>query len=128
MEIRNFNPDKHIAVINSWLIDRKHPIILKEETPRIGFLAYIEDTPIACAFLRRVEGGFGQIDGLATNPHADCHLRNMAINGTITLLLNTAKSLKLKGLMVMTIDQSIVKRAEELGFVTTTSRLLIKDL
>ena len=84
--------------------------------PKIGFLAFQDEVPAACIFLRMVEGGYGQIDSMVTNLDLSSEARNEAILPIVNAVLSAAKELELKGIIAITTDDGVVTRANELGF------------
>jgi len=84
--------------------------------PKVGYIAYMGGHPIACGFLRRVEGGFAQIDTLTSNAHFGSQIRHEGIKKVVDALILEAKSLKLSGILALTADQGILDRAKALGF------------
>lgn len=84
--------------------------------PKIGYIALLNGHPIAAGFLRRVEGGYGQIDCLTSNRLFGSQVRHDGINKVVNSLLEDAKDLKLKGIISFTGDKSIKERAEAIGF------------
>lgn len=93
--------------------------------PRIGYIAYLGQQPIAAGFLRRVEGGFGQIDTLVSNAHFGSQIRHNAIDKVVSSLLDDAKVLGLEGIIAFTSDTGVLKRAEAMGFHVLESQKLI---
>lgn len=67
-------------------------------------------------FLRMVEGGYAQIDGLTSNANLSAPLRNAGVSTVVDALLDKAKSMKLKGIISFTQDNSVIRRAKLLGF------------
>jgi hypothetical protein len=90
--------------------------ITMQNLPRIGYVAIMGGHPIACGFLRRVEGGFAQIDTLASNAFFGSKIRNDGITLIVDELINEAKRLKLRGIISMTNDQGVMTRAKAIGF------------
>ena len=90
--------------------------IVGECLPKIGFVATDSDDIVAIGFLRIVEGGFAQIDTLVSNGTLSPWTRHKGISGVVDALINEAKRLKLKGIMALTLDKSILMRAEAIGF------------
>lgn len=84
--------------------------------PKIGYIALLNKQPIAAGFLRRVEGGFGQIDGLTSNPYFGSQIRHDGINKVVDSLIADAKDLKLNGIIAFTSDSGVKVRAEAIGF------------
>lgn len=97
--------------------------------PKIGYMAYLGDQPIAAGFLRRVEGGFAQMDTFVSNPHFGSQVRHNGIDGVKQALLSEAKLLKLEGIIALTSDLGIIGRAVETGFnVLEAHKILVKRL
>lgn len=85
--------------------------------PKIGYIAMLDNVPIATGFLRRVEGDVvAQIDGLTSNPYLGSIIRHNGINLVLKQLIEDAKELKLKGVYAFCVDPTMVNRAELLGF------------
>lgn len=93
--------------------------------PKIGYIAFLGDTAIAAGFLRRVEGGYAQLDTLVSNPHFGSQVRHIAIDKVVQSLLDEAKLLKLQGVIAFTSDEGVLKRAEAIGFHVLESHKLI---
>ena len=79
--------------------------------PKIGYIALLNKQPIAAGFLRRVEGGFGQLDTFVTNPYFGSKIRNDGINKVWNALISEARVLKLKGLLAFSKDTGLLDRA-----------------
>jgi N-acetylglutamate synthase-like GNAT family acetyltransferase len=96
--------------------------------PKIGYVAMRDATIVAACFLRRVEGGYGQLDTLATNPYLGSKIRNEAINLLFDQLIGDAEELELVGLMVITEYASMIDRFQHRGFTKVNQTLIIKKL
>lgn len=96
--------------------------------PKIGYICIYGKQAIAAGFLRRVEGGFGQLDTFVTNPYFGSKLRNQAINAITDCLLEDAKSLKMLGIILTTSEHSIQQRAKERGFIIIDAIIMGKRL
>lgn len=92
------------------------PFIIEDTLPKIGFIVSSETQYIAAGFLRRLEGGFGQLDTFVTNPNASSEDRNEALNLLTERLINEAKLLELRGIYAISSDVSVLKRAVATGF------------
>lgn len=102
------------------LQDRKTPWIQDisyQTLPKCGYIAILGKHPIAAGFLRKVEGGYGQLDTFVSNPYFGSKLRNEAINNIVDNLLQDAETQKLRGIIAITQDESIVNRAKDRNFV-----------
>jgi hypothetical protein len=93
--------------------------------PKIGYLAMMNGHPIAAGFLRRVEGGYAQLDTLTSNKHMGSIIRHKGINAIVDALIQDAKDLRLHGVIAFTRDESILKRAEAIGFHALSDHSLI---
>lgn len=87
--------------------------------PLIGYVAYEGSVMIAAGFLRTVEGGYGQIDTLVTNGNCTSSMRHEGVSKIVDSIIQKAKSMKLHGLICLTSDEGVLKRAYELGFHNT---------
>lgn len=84
--------------------------------PKIGFIVMLGKQPIAAGFLRRLEPCFAQIDTLCSNAHFGSQIRHEGLKLVVNELILTAKSLKLKGIISLTVDKGILMRAKDIGF------------
>ncbi len=84
--------------------------------------------PIAAGFLRRVEGGYAQIDTLTSNKHFGSIVRHEGIKLVVDSLISDAKTLKLHGILAFSTDDGILNRAEQLGFKSQPHSLICLKL
>jgi len=84
--------------------------------PKIGYIALLNDQPIAAGFLRRLEPCYAQIDTLCSNAYFGSQIRHDGIKKVIDALLSEAKALNLEGIISLTEDAGVLKRAKDLGF------------
>lgn len=84
--------------------------------PKIGYIATLNDQPVAAGFLRRLEPCFAQIDTLTSNAYFGSKIRHEGIKLVVDTLIEEAKSLKLQGIISHTADEGILQRAKDLGF------------
>jgi len=96
--------------------------------PKIGYIATMNGHPIAAGFLRRVEGGYGQLDTLTSNKFFGSKIRHAGIVKVVDALLEDAKDLKLKGIVAFTVDSGILKRSADLGFKELPHKLIALKL
>jgi hypothetical protein len=92
---------------------------ISENLPEIGFIATEGAIPVAAGFLRRIEGGYAQIDSLVSNKDMPGPMRHEALDKIVQTLITTAKTLKIKGIISYTQDKSVVMRAVATGFEVT---------
>lgn len=100
-------------------------VINCKNLPRTGYIAILNNQPIAAGFLRRVEGRIGMIDALVSNPYFGSKIRHEGIEKVVNSLLKDAKSLKLEGIISYTHDEGVLSRAKELGFKEIEGEKLI---
>lgn len=90
--------------------------ITLDTLPAIGYIAMQSGFPVAAGFLRMVEGGYAQIDTLATNAKFKSEPRHKAISSVVDELIKSAKILELKGIIALSSDEGVLNRASSLGF------------
>jgi hypothetical protein len=93
--------------------------------PKIGYIALMNGHPIAAGFLRRVEGGYAQLDTLTSNPYFGSQIRHLGITKVVDTLIQDAKDLRLSGIIAFTRDYSVKSRAEAIGFHVLSDHSLI---
>lgn len=128
MQVRAFHLADHISIIRHWLNQRNLEVRLADELPEIGFIAFDRDEPIACAFLRKVEPIFAQLDGLMTNVTAKSEFRHEAIDAVVTACIEKAKELKLKQLIAFSVDEGTLKRSEKHRFLKLPHTVIALNL
>ena len=103
--------------------------VTKKSLPKIGYIALLNNQPIAVGFLRRVEcDEMAQIDGLTSNPMFGSLLRHEGLRQVVDRIIQDAKDLKLQGLYAFTEDQGVLKRAMNLGFKSHSHNLISLSL
>ena len=110
------------------LLHRSRKMSQSDNLPEWGWIAFYRDAPIGAIFLRRIEGGFGMIDGLITYEKYPSIKRHEAIEELVRLLIEKAKELKLSGLMAFSRDISTLERARRIGFETQPDTFVILKL
>ena len=103
--------DMHKSHKDSYICD-----LNMRTLPKIGYIALLGDQPIAAGFLRRLEPCYAQLDTLVSNAYFGSQIRHKGVSLVVDSLLNEAKRLKLEGIIALTVDSGILKRAESLGF------------
>lgn len=96
--------------------------------PKIGYIALLGGHPIAAGFLRRVEGGYAQIDTLTSNKNFGSLVRHQGIKLVVDTLLQDAKDLKLHGIIAFSTDDGVLSRAEQLGFKSLPHSLIALNM
>lgn len=122
---------KYLPALLEMLKDQKYlgiSTVSMKTLPKIGYMALMNGHPIAAGFLRRVEGGYAQMDGLTSNPHFGSKIRHLGINLVVNSLISDAKDLELKGILAFTEDQGILKRSESFGFKQVNQTLIAMPL
>ncbi len=118
---------KHLPLLLEMLKDRNYlgiNTVSMKTLPKIGYICLMNKQPIAAGFLRRVEGGYAQMDGLTSNPFYGSKIRHEGIKLVVDLLIKDAKSLKLNGILAFTDDAGVLIRAQNLGFVKVNQSLI----
>jgi hypothetical protein len=105
-----------LAHMNDWLQLRGEKTWDLEAVPETGFVVVDDIIPVAIGFLRKVEGNMAMIDGVCTDPKAKAHVRHVALNLLTSRLIETAKAMKLIGLVAFVADPNTLERGEFFGF------------
>lgn len=92
--------------------------------PQIGYVASEGAIIVAAGFLRRLEGGYAQIDTLVTNRDLPSDMRHEGLTKLVDKLIFHAKHMQLKGLICMTKDEGILSRAQSLGFKVIDQKVI----
>lgn len=120
---------KHMKDLADILKARNAYVPTFEEMPETGFVARQVDGPIAAsAFIRKCEGGYAQLDGIASNPNCSSEFRNWALDLVMKSCIQEAKRLGITQLIGFTCDDSTQMRSERLGFVQLPHRLMALNL
>ncbi len=130
MIIEAYTPDMFDHLIEMHKT-RKHTLadILKpDDIPGIGFIVHRNKQGIAAGFLRLVECKYAQIDTLVTNIKFSSADRAEAMDMLVNELIDTAKDLKLKGLLFLTDETSIIERASKIGFTHVNQHVMSMNM
>lgn len=126
MEVVNYRPE-FFEALKAMLKKQGSnllPDVTEKSLPEIGFVALLKSEPVAMGFLRRIEGGYAQIDTLVTNPEFGPIDRSVSIMMVYGKILDSAKKLKIPGLIVITENDSVINRALDCGFKKIKQTLL----
>lgn len=127
MKVVKFNKSKHFTALVECLVARNAYVPTLAEMPKVGHMAYIGERLVAAAFLRKVEGGYAQIDGLTSNPNCAPAERHQAIDLVVAALLTEAKKLNIINVMFISSDESTMARSEKYGFKKLPLAVLAAD-
>ncbi len=126
MRVIRFNKSKHFTPLQEcWAA---HGAYVPKDVPKVGFIAVKDHKLVAAVFLRRVEGGYGQIDGLVSNPTSSPEDRNKAIDLVSTKIMEQAKKLCPNGVLMMTKCKNTLMRSQKYGFEKSLLTVLAADL
>jgi hypothetical protein len=118
---------KHFKELHDMLTAQACPwqgTVKYQTLPKIGYITILGDQPVAAGFLRRLEGGYAQLDTFVTNPYLGSLIRNQGLDMVVNSLMSEAKDLDLLGILAVTEDQGILTRAKERGFKVIPQTLL----
>lgn len=110
---------KHLPLLHDMLGSQSYngiSTITMRTLPKCGYIALMNGQPIAAGFLRRVEPCYAQIDTLTSNAMFGSIIRHQGVTKVVDELINEAKRLKLEGILSLTLDDGVLKRAKALGF------------
>lgn len=119
---------KHLPLLIEMLEDQGFQDIKQismKTLPKIGYIALLNNQPIAAGFLRKVEGNIvAQLDCLTSNPFFGSQLRHQGITQVVDRLITDAKDLKLQGIIAFTHDNGVLARAQSIGFKVVNSTII----
>lgn len=110
---------KHYDMILSMLKDHETPWannISYKTLPKIGYIALLGKQPIAAAFLRKIEGGYGYLDTFVSNPYFGSKIRHEALCLISNNLMEEAKNQSMTGVLCSSANPGLVQRAKDNGF------------
>jgi len=128
MYTKPYDMSIHYLSMLGWLSARDCYLPHHSEIPKIGFVAYEGKDMVAMGFIRRVEGNYGQLDGLVSNPDMPPKLRSQAIDLVTQKIIEKAKSLKIKTLVAFTKDKNTLVRSFSHGFGQLPDTMIGIDL
>ena len=100
-------------------------LVSMKTLPKIGYIALMNNQPIAAGFLRKVEGNIvAQLDCLTSNPFFGSQIRHEGISGVVDRLITDAKDMKLQGIIAFTRDNGVLARAKSIGFNVISQTLI----
>lgn len=122
---------KYLQALKNLLESNGSPdaeTVSMKNLPKTGYIAMMGGYPVAAGFLRRVEGGYGQIDTLTTNKTYGAIVRHAGILKVVESLLEDANTLKLQGIIAITTEPTVIERSKAYGFKTLTHVVIAKAL
>jgi N-acetylglutamate synthase-like GNAT family acetyltransferase len=125
MVLVEFDEDLHSPFIRSWLQARNLTDDLMNNPPSIGLVCFHNEVPIACGFLRQVEGNFGLFDGLCTNPKMRSEIRHDAIDFLVSEIIQIARSMEMRCIFGWTVDNGTLARSERHGFQRLKHEMIV---
>lgn len=128
LQVESFDFREHNHFLRALLLLRELPTSYADEVPVYGFIAFENRKPIVIGFLRRMEGNYGWIDGLISNPEVDGPVRHAALDQVVLHLIDKAKELKLKRVLGFTVDNSTLERSYRLGFKKQPHSIIVLEL
>lgn len=127
MEVVPFDTE-HKRYIHNWLLERGLATRVIEDLPALGYITLDRGRPIAAGFIRLMEGGFGMMDSLITDPSAPGEIRSKAIDLVVTKLLKQAKSAGVKHIFAFSRDNNTLERSIKHGFKKLPETVIGVDL
>lgn len=125
MVVIPYNDIRHERYITQWLLARDMEM---KGVPETGFMTFHEGMPVAAGFIRRIEGNYGQIDSVITDPEKSPEVRDEALDVLTTQLIIAAKDMKLKGLTAYITDNNTLLRSNRHGFMEVPHKITMLDL
>ena len=115
--VRDFDNDKDLELINTWLKARSQRALNKSELPKVGMI--FEN--VLAGFLYQTDSDMCFIENFVSNPKAKRKSVSSAIDFMTAHFVIKAKELGKPKVFVFTKKRSILNRAKELGFNVSAS-------
>lgn len=96
--------------------------------PKYGYVAIQGSVVVAMAFIRRVEGGYAQLDGLVSNSCLSASERHQGIDLVVSKVMEKAKSLGITTMTAASEDEGTIMRSQTHGFKKLPMAVLVVDL
>lgn len=128
MEAVKFDLNSHLPIINKWRLAYDLQPIMESSTPKLGYITYKEGKPLAAVFIRLVEGGYGQMDGLIRDKSLSKEEASVALDLCVNKAIESAKEAGISGLMAYTRDRTTMERSFKHGWVKLDQAIIVMDL
>lgn len=120
--------NEFLCRIKDFLSRRDLPLSMADSLPMIGFVISYNDELIAMGFIRKVEGGYGMIDGYITDPDQPPHIRNEALDLLTYHIIKAAKDNNINNLIATTQDENTICRSLKHGFRKLPESVIVKRI
>ncbi len=124
MIVEQFQIDKHYNELCDALTLWGHPHPTRESIPEYGYLV----CGIAYAFIRRVEGGYAQLDGLTSNPSVSKKIRSEALDLVVKSCIEQAKVLGITQVLGFCSTKSPIMRSLKHGFAVLPHAVIALEI
>jgi len=116
MEVKKFTMP-YLCHLSTWLKVRGLETHVLNDLPKNGLVVFDGEQAVAAGFIRLCEGNHGLFDSYITNPSVSPYIRDNALNELTLALIEEAKTLKLKVVLALTVDENTKVRSIKHGFV-----------
>jgi hypothetical protein len=127
VHVRRYDAVTDYFLIKDWMSIRGLTAPAIEDVAEIGFVCFHDTTPVAAAFLRKMEGDWALFDGLVSNPTQTASIRDEALDCVMTAIMKLADETGIKGMLAYTADNFTLLRAEKFGLTRLPHVLLQRD-
>lgn len=129
MEIRRFDGIKDIGILKNLLKARNMDVNMASDQYGVdGYVVYLNITPVAAGFLRKMEGDYGMLDAFITDPVILPEYRDKALDVLMSRLIDLARSQEITKLLAFTTDENTLKRVQKHGFGIVPHTCTVMDL
>lgn len=109
--------DSDYEMVKGWYEARNHPVPDKGILPSVGLVV----EGVAAGFIYNVEGKFGLLEEIISNPKSTAKERNQALDFIFLTLLDYAKEEGLKLVIGFSKNKAAMERAKNFGFAEDDS-------
>lgn len=123
MVVRQYEKEVDAPTLAAWARMRELTDLKIDSLPEVGFIV----PGLAAGFIRKVEGGYGLVDGYVTHPLMPPGQRDAALDLVTKALITYAEDNGITHLIAITREQNIVTRAQKHGYVLGDWKVLTRQ-
>jgi hypothetical protein len=128
MDTIRFDFNTHFEHYNAMRVKHNMVPASVSSIPALGFVVECNFVPVAYAFVRLVEGGYGQLDGFIVNPDFHGEQRDKALNMVTDACESKAKAIGITHLYAFCETKPPIERALRHGYAKLSHTIMVLDL
>lgn len=129
-KVKAFKKDRDFELLAKWWEYHGHPVVGSDELPETGFMVYVEDEPILCAFLVLTNAKFALMETVCACPEIGPTYRENAIIVVTEAISNAAKELGFRRLLAFPQKKRLAQKGIAAGWLKSKGKYfgMVKEL